>query len=658
MKVRATGLRRWLWALLAAGVAAAVVQAAQRAAVEGASRQVELVADYEKFAELARREGIRPLDLLIMLRNRGAITSVGVPELTLQELRAQGRASLPDGWQLSSLLRKPYHPRPGAVYVALSDADLADWVERSLRARLGPGRVARLSPHILEVMAVEKDLSELGLGFRAEDLTPLAQAGLLLVPRLSNSPHLTETDIRQVFADLEGQPVSTVIFAGRQVLGFPDHLETTARELERRGISLGVVETDTQLGNLSPSGMEELRALAEGRMVRVFSVPEWLLTRRTPDEVVDAALRAVEERNARLVYLRPMVKGIEPFMEAEQNGEHLEALAARLRARGFALGPAQPFAPLTVPLTVRLLGGLAVLAGGVLLVELALRPPAAAAAALLGAGGVALAGLTAVAPGTSALLLALGAAVIFPALGLAVVFERWRRLPAGGGAGREAVLALLLAGGVALVGGLLIAALLGERSYLLEWTYFHGVKAALLLPPLLGAAAFLGILGLEGRDEPGWRRLLAEGRCLAELGLRFKHAVALGAFLGVVALLLIRSGNAPTAFIPALELKMRALLEEVLVARPRTKEFLFGHPALMLAAFFYRRGERLTALLLAVAGSLGLVSLVNSFEHLRTPVLFSLLRSLNGLALGLLAGAAATGLVQALWRGRAAQGGG
>lgn len=649
-------VRRLCWALLAAGLAAASIQASRRAAVEEAARPVELVADYEKFAQLARREGLDPLQLLARLREAG-VTSVGVPELTLKELQVQGRAALFPGGQAYALPEAPtgFRPRPGAVYVLFADPELASWARGALSARLGPERVRALAPRLLEVLGDEERLRDLGLGFRREQLAPLAGTGLWLVPRLSNSPNLSAADIESLFATLRPYRVSTVLVEGQQVIGFPAHLDETARLLERDRLNLGVVETATQLSNLSPSGMAALRRTAEGRMVRVFSVPDWLLTKREPEEVVDAILRAVEERNLRVVYLRPMEQGIEPHLAAEQNAERLAELAARLRAGGFPLGPARPFAPLRVPAAVRLLAGLAVLAGGLLLVELVLRPSPGRAALLLGAGAAAVAGATVLAPHASASLLALGAAVLFPSLGLALAFERWRVRAARGDApadGREGVISLLLAAGVSLAGGLLIAALLGERPYLLEWSYFEGVKATLTVPPLLAVAAFLSILGLEADGAPGWRRLLAESWHLAELRLRLKHGVALLLALGLGALLIIRSGNAPSAFIPGLELKMRALLESVLVARPRTKEFLFGYPALVLVPLFLRRGERLASLLLSLAGSVGLASLVNSFEHLRTPVLFSLWRSVNGVALGAVVGAAALALARWAWRAR------
>ena len=77
-------------------------------------------------------------------------------------------------------------------------------------------------------------------------------------------------------------------------------------------------------------------------------------------------------------------------------------------------------------------------------------------------------------------------------------------------------------------------------------------------------------------------------------------------------------------------------------ARPRSKEFLIGHPAFLLAAMaIYQQWPRLAQFLLIVAATLAQGSLVETFAHLRTPVLMSTIRGLDGLLLGAVIGAAA-----------------
>ncbi len=52
--------------------------------------------------------------------------------------------------------------------------------------------------------------------------------------------------------------------------------------------------------------------------------------------------------------------------------------------------------------------------------------------------------------------------------------------------------------------------------------------------------------------------------------------------LVALALFVARSGNDPGVGVSATELKVRSLLDKYLLVRPRTKEFLLGHPALLL----------------------------------------------------------------------------
>ena len=72
--------------------------------------------------------------------------------------------------------------------------------------------------------------------------------------------------------------------------------------------------------------------------------------------------------------------------------------------------------------------------------------------------------------------------------------------------------------------------------------------------------------------------------------------------------------------------------------RPRTKEFLIGYPALFLAAGYFLRGEKQWLWVLAAIGVIAPISVFNTFSHIHTPLMISLIRTFNGLILGLLIG--------------------
>ena len=110
----------------------------------------------------------------------------------------------------------------------------------------------------------------------------------------------------------------------------------------------------------------------------------------------------------------------------------------------------------------------------------------------------------------------------------------------------------------------------------------------------------------------------------------------LGGLMAVaVAIYVARTGNEGMS-VSGLELQFRSLLDQILGVRPRTKEFLLGHPALLLLLIYGYRDNRFLPLLLLAA--IGQASLVNTFAHIHTPLLISLLRACHGLWLGILLG--------------------
>lgn len=109
--------------------------------------------------------------------------------------------------------------------------------------------------------------------------------------------------------------------------------------------------------------------------------------------------------------------------------------------------------------------------------------------------------------------------------------------------------------------------------------------------------------------------------------------------LALVAVLILRSGNDPGIGVSQTELGFRALLNKLLFVRPRTKEFLLGHPFLVLGLALALRGDRRWLLLGLCLGAIGQASLLNTFCHIHTPLFISMARAALGWVLGALFGA-------------------
>jgi hypothetical protein len=206
--------------------------------------------------------------------------------------------------------------------------------------------------------------------------------------------------------------------------------------------------------------------------------------------------------------------------------------------------------------------------------------------------------------------------------------------------------------GVTLASALGVAVFLSTPLFTLGVEGFRGVKLALLLP--LGVALFSLYRAKEIHHflhEPiNVERLL--------LGVFF---------IGGVGYMVLRSGHGTPVDAGAVELRMRGFLESVFMVRPRFKEFLIGHPLLLLGFYLRRRfpegaspfpdrpgtwGQVLYFIFhdsrpFLLAGFLGQLSMMNTFFHAHTPLWVSALRTFHGLWLGGLLGGA--GIVFIRW---------
>jgi len=185
----------------------------------------------------------------------------------------------------------------------------------------------------------------------------------------------------------------------------------------------------------------------------------------------------------------------------------------------------------------------------------------------------------------------------------------------------KALVQLLLMSVLTVFGAIIMSALLSETAFMLKLDGFVGVKVAHIIP--LGLVPF--ILWLREQD---WFGLMSG---TVKSNVKFWQLGVSLALLAGLALYILRTGNDNPEAVMDIELQARQMLGDWLGVRPRTTEFLIGHP-LMLVMLYY--GYRFNMFPLLMMGLMGQVSLINTYAHIHTPIVISLLRSAHGLWLG------------------------
>lgn len=653
---RLRGLDGILWALIALGAIGGLIGFATRYRAEQANRRVELTIDLLEARNLALAARADVADALRALRAAG-VTSVGVAEDTLTSLETEGkiRAERDGIGTTVQVYSRPLLERIGAALAARGVRTYWDEIDPVAENRTFTAFVAATaSPDPSEnrgarsVFYVPEDyaiLRPLGVALSPDLVKIVREAGLLTVARVSTFPGGRAETYRRVLAEAKRAGAGTVVFQGVEVFGFRGAHRDAAEAFRSTGVRYGQVEFGKQKGD------DRLGEALDGAFLRVHSIAEGEMSQLSESDAIERYVKAARERNIRLCYLRlPGTAGADPMGSA---CDYIRRIVRGLRAGGLDVGPARHYPPVRAPAAASVLAALGAAAVCALIARRALAATDRASIVVL-ASASALCVALALAGETGRKLVALLAALAYPTLaclrrealeGDLPAPEPSFRLPPMRRSIGAAAGWLASATGLSLLGGLAVVGLLATRAYMMKTEQFMGIKLAHVLPiALIGAAAVCGLprAGLPFAEE----RARMRERAAAFFGSPARVGVLVAALAAAAALALVvmRTGNEPGVGVSGIELRFRSLLDLLLPARPRTKEFLVGHPALLLGAVLILRGRPDWGKPLFVLGVLGQVSVVNTFCHIHTPVMLSLMRALTGAVVGGLIGAAVAAL--------------
>lgn len=519
------------------------------------------------------------------------------------------------------------------------------WMERS------PATDGKLLMRLPDLP--EDELTLLPVCWRSDVLGLARSKGVALVLRPGGSPYLGAGGLEDTLSFCSSQPL--VLFQGPTVLGYPDRLRDVAAQLKAHMQDFGWIEFDEQDGGAG------LAALCTPRVLRVHSIPAEEMANYTVAGAVARLVRAASERGIRCLYVRPFIAPLPGYGEENDGyGERLQAansayfsqLSASLSAAGFSISADRAFLP-APPARLRyareIAAGLATAAALLLLLELwGLALATRWQGLILGLGLLGGFASHFIEPKRAAILLLAG--ILFPLLGFWTALRTYQRLTHGTAPTALSRLgaaagALAVASGLSILGGIVIHGAMWDIPSMLHITQYRGVTIALALPVLILAAYAWQAETLAdafdsatGRLTPYWQRFTT----LWQSPIRYGDVAFILIAMGVLAVVLLRSGNDSALGASGAETSLRQALEGALAVRPRSKELL-GHPALLLFLVALPWRNRL-GLLLALGGMLGQVSILNTFCHLHTPLGITIERVLLGLSIGAVSGAALCGI--------------
>lgn len=620
-------------ALLLAGLIGAAWVAQGRIAVERSNRTVALCLDDLEVRQLAALMGRSPVALMQQFKTAG-ITHLAVSEQTLGQLLQTGQLRVVAQNALTGTATltgaADLIARVGQALRRVPAVRAEFWTAASTDRK---SAIAPPFPYTVTVPTAVLNMQSLGVGYDQAVIDAARKAGLSIIARPMPDYLYTPKAVEASLKTARDAGAAIALFNGVSVAGGTKLAKQTAEIMNRLGLKFGYVELVPQ------EGAPALAAALKYQIIRTHSISQEEMTKTSATRGLDRFSLAVTERNIRLCYIRLMLQPQADLLKA--NTEYVTSISSALGKSGYnTFSEPTPLRNFWVGKKALALLALGLVGGGLWFLQLVFALPRRYFWGLLIVGVVLATAGSFVAYAMMRLFVSLLSAIIFPSLAVLYASSAAARQGRADGGSAKAVKAiglLLVAAGITVLGGLMIAGSLSSSDYMMQIAQFRGVKLAQLLPLMIVLAVTLGT-AYSSPNARGWARLREGWTLVADSFVKYWHAIAIFLALGAVGFMLMRSGNESAVEVSGLELKMRALLDQVLVVRPRTKEIFLGYPALLMGLTLLLSRRRRSAWIWLTIGAIAVVSATNTCCHLHTPLLVSLLRIINGIWLGIAVG--------------------
>lgn len=684
--------------LIVALLTTTVINVVDRMTVENQAKSVEIVLAYKDTAELATQSE-HNLDWWFKHFKSLGANSVAIEEETFRSLidsQKELEAEVLHNLKKDTLWRQRY-PESFVEYVDGGDYDLNDVVfvstDQALKTFILDGLKLHYSETLFTVYedgdryailfdgtfedtqysqiyksvdAKGEPVSQLQdiigsaiydypINFDSEKVEAVQQAGLIPVLRPWNNKNYPEKLLEAYQANLEKYDIKPEmwIFAGKEVLGYPSEYQALYDYIEENEITPVLIEAGNQRSNIDQKDLMKLTEDINYRAVRMMPLVGYLQERFQyynydgGQEIENVMFRAITERNVRVIFFRPFLYGSDVYVTNPDEYEiSFYRLNERLKSHNIVLGDFSVMPYKDDSLVSGIVTGLGLIAIGLLTLRYFIKLKAKYEYVLLVVGGLLISAALVVAPNLGRQLLALTAAITISSVGAVILIATARtmvidkKIYTFGRTLLKCLAFTILLGGLALLGGMIVGGLLSHSKYLLEIEFFRGVKASEMLPLVVFLIVYFLKFGYKRSIKELKEHSLIPQDFLRVLdeNIKIKYIV-FSAFAGLILYIYIARSGHETSLQPTnIEMIFRNFLEMKLLARPRTKEFLFAIPALMVFAYVSIRAYKPLIALFGIPAVVTFTSIINTFCHLRTPIYLSVIRTIYAIGFGAIIG--------------------
>lgn len=637
----------------------------KRIEIEKAYKNFDIVFDYNEFKTLGYLSGDSD-DFLQKIVNAGA-NVVALNESTINSLEEDPEINIKTKIE------------DGYLYV-YGDQEILNFVREGLNS-LKDERIIEQNGDFLKIENLPKDLVKfkdkgtdifgypvgsrgephsyveyIGLGFYKPYLENMpSNSKVLLRPMVSNNfqdqKYVIDRYFKaydELFKDKnEDERVNYLTFAGGEAFMETEDgiVGSFVDELNRRNLGVAVIESSTQRGSLKLLGQEAIVNREDVKKLRMFTTWDYIQREfdygipghQNGEEISNVYFRAISERNIASIMLKPFVKDDRAITDVAAYENVIKMTINRMENIGFNHGAAKPMEEWTPRSFMRLPAAFGVSAATVILLGILFNLSFVTKLVLFVLGaipGILFFGLGKMS-GFGASLYNLGAIIILPTLATCYVLKNYNYYRNRKNIDTKNIsdvqifikgmVVLLISVLITMVGALYEVSFLASTRDMLELVIFRGVKISQIMPILLSLVVFSYYIGVS-RDKVEERLDIHEVGKFLNMNVKFWHAMMGVLALAVLAILLLRGGNTNVK-VPGAELRFRNFLENTLPVRPRTKAIFLGYPAVVLLIYLaYKKRGRFLEIFLTILISIGQADIVNTFSHIRTPILVSFQR--------------------------------